>query len=81
MYHHASHGHVWMVEKIPIKSEAGTSEDRDWKLYLEKNNFLNEWKFTKIAIKDPLEELKCSVHTKFEVPSSNNCRDFPTESL
>ena len=48
---------------------------------LKKNNFLNEWKFTKIPIKDPLEQLKCSLHAKFEVPTSNHCGEFPTESL
>ena len=38
-----------------VYGNSGTSEDRDWKLYFEKNNFLNDWKFTKIAIKDPLK--------------------------
>ena len=41
--------------------EPGTSADRDWNLDFEKNNFLNEWKFTKTPIKDPLKQLKCSV--------------------
>ena len=60
----------------------GPREDRDWKLYFEKKKFfLNEWKFAKIPIKDPLQQLKCSVHAKFEVPTSNHCREFPTESL
>ena len=63
------------------KDSPGTSEDRDWNLDFEKNNFLNEWKFTKTPIKDPLKQLKCSVHAKFEVPISNHCREFPTESL
>ena len=61
--------------------ESGTSEDRDLKLYFEKNNFVKEWKFTKILIKDALEQLKCSVHAKFEVHTSSHCREFSTESL
>ena len=44
----------------------GPREDRDWKRKLEKNIFLKECKFTKIPIKYPLEQLKCSVHAKFE---------------
>ena len=77
----ANCGHHDPLSKKNHHPDPGTSEDRDWKLYLEKNNFLNEWKFTKIPIKDPLEQLKCSVHAKFEVPISNHCREFPTESL
>ena len=59
----------------------GPREDRDWKAYFYKNIFLKEWKFIKIPLKDHLEQSKCSVHAKFEVSTSNHCREFATESL
>ena len=41
---------------------------------------LNEWKYSKNQLKDPLEQLKCSVRTNFEVPILNLCREIPPES-